>query len=171
MDARKSERKLVVEPVGEREIVMTRSLAAPRRLVFEAWTRPEQVARWFGPRGWTLPLCKIDSRVGGAWRYILQAPDGSKMGMKGICQELIPPERMVSTESFDDGNDDAPGGARPLFPGESINTLTLVERDGVTTLTVHVLYPSREARDGALNSGMERGAAETYDRLEEILAR
>jgi uncharacterized protein YndB with AHSA1/START domain len=170
MDAGKSsDRKLVVESVGEREVVMTRVLAAPRHLVFDAWTKPEQVARWFGPRGCTVPVCTIDLRPGGAWRYILRSPDGSKMGMKGVYREVAAPDRLVSTESFDDGEDDSPEGARALFPGESLNTLTLVEQGGLTTLTVHVLYPSREAREGSLQSGMERGAGETFDRLEETL--
>jgi uncharacterized protein YndB with AHSA1/START domain len=171
MDARKSsDRQLVVEAVAEREIIMTRAVAAPRHLVFDAWTKPDQVPRWLvGPVGWTMPTCKIDLRVGGAWRYILHGPNGTKMGMKGVYREISAPDRLVFTESMDDGEDDSEKGATPMYPGESINTLTLVERDGITTMTLHSLYPSREIRDGALASGMEDGVAMSFDRLEAIL--
>jgi uncharacterized protein YndB with AHSA1/START domain len=171
MDARgSSDRQLVVDAVGEREIVMTRIVAAPRHLVFDAWTKPEHVARWLlGPGGSTMPTCRIDLRVGGAWRYILHGPNGMKMGMKGVYREISPPDRLVFTESLDDGADDSEKGATPMYPGESINTITLVERAGMTTMTLHSLYPSREIRDAALHSGMETGVAISFDRLEAIL--
>lgn len=140
---------------SDREVVFTRVFNAPRRLVFEAWTTPEHVTHWFGPRGYTLPVCKIDLRPGGAWRYIMRGPDGREMGMKGVYREIVPYDRLVSTESFDD------------YPGESVNTMTLEERDGKTTMTVRVLYESPEMRDGVLESGMEKGAGETLDRLAE----
>lgn len=159
MDERRSvERRLVVDAVGEREIVMKRSFAAPRRLVFDAWTKPEQVCRWLlGPSGWTMPSCTIDLRVGGAYRFVLRHHDGREMILKGVYREIVAPERLVSTESFGD----AP-------TPESINTLTLVERDGITELTLHTLSPSREARDGMLRSGMEKGVAISFDRLDGI---
>ncbi|WP_435008201.1 SRPBCC family protein [Tundrisphaera lichenicola] len=141
----------------DREIVISRVFDAPRRLVWEAVTNPEHVPNWYGPRGWTLPVCTIDLRPGGAWRFVGQGPDGSRMGMSGVYREIAPPERLVTTESFDD------------FPGESINTLTLVESGGRTTMTVAVLYPSREVRDAVLQSGMQDGASQTYDRLAEHL--
>ena len=172
MDASsRSDRKLVVDAVGEREIVMKRAFAAPRQLVFDAWTKPEIVPRWMtGPAGWTMPVCRIDLRVGGAWRFILLGPGGRRMGMKGVYREIAAPDRLVSTESFDDGDDDAPGGARAMYPGEAVNTLTLVEHGGITTATVHVLSPTREIRDGVLRSGMEKGVAVGYDRLDVIFA-
>jgi uncharacterized protein YndB with AHSA1/START domain len=142
---------------SDREIVITRVFDAPRRLVFEALTNPEHVPNWYGPRGWTLPVCQIDFRPGGTWRFVLRGPQGREMGMRGVYQEIAPPERLVSTESFDD------------YPGESLNTVVLTENDGKTTLTVTVLYPSKEVRDAVLNSGMEAGASETYDRLAEYL--
>lgn len=143
---------------SDREIVISRTFDAPRRLVFEAITNPEHIPHWFGLRSWTLPVCQVDLRPGGAWRYILESPDGTRMGMSGVYEEITPPERLVTTESFDD------------FPGESHNTVVLTEEAGKTTLTVTVVYPSKEVRDAVIASGMRDGAAETYDRLAEHLA-
>jgi len=142
----------------EREIVMTRVFDAPRRLVFDALTKPELFQRWFGPRGWLLAVCEIDLKVGGAWRSVLRGPGGREMGMRGVFQEIAPPERFASTESFDD------------YPGESLNTLVLSEQGGKTTLTITVQYQSQETRDAVIKSGMEHGAAECYDKLAELLA-
>jgi uncharacterized protein YndB with AHSA1/START domain len=142
----------------EREIVMTRVFDSPRRLVFDALTKPELLRRWFGPRGWSLVVCEADLKVGGAWRWVLRGPDGRDMGMRGVYQEIMPPERLVSTESFDD------------YPGESLNTLILSEEDGKTTFTITVRYASQEIRDAVIKSGMEHGAAECYDKLAEMLA-
>jgi uncharacterized protein YndB with AHSA1/START domain len=142
----------------EREVVMTRVFNSPRRLVFDALTKPELLKRWFGPRGWSLVVCEADLKVGGAWRWVLRGPDGRDMGMRGVYQEIMPPERLVSTESFDD------------YPGESLNTLILSEEDGKTTFTITVRYASQEIRDAVIKSGMEHGAAECYDKLAEMLA-
>ena len=142
---------------SDREIEMTRLFDAPRELVFEALTNPDHVPNWFGPRGWSVPVCEIDLRPGGMWRYVLRGPDGEEMGMSGVYREIAAPERLVSTESFDD------------YPGESINTLTLTEEDGRTRYTVTVLYSSKETRDAMLASGMSEPAAETLERLAEQL--
>jgi len=142
---------------SDREIVMTRIFDAPRHLVFEALTKPEHLTRWFGPHGWTLAVCEVDFRLGGAWRFVLRGPDGKQMGMRGVYREIAQPGRFVSTESFDD------------YPGESLNTLVLSEEDGKTTLTITVRYLSGEIRDAVLRSGMERGASQTYDRLAQHL--
>ena len=142
----------------EREVVMTRVFDAPRRLVFDALTKPELLKRWFGPRGWSLAVCEAELKVGGAWRWVLRGPDGRDMGMRGVYHEITPPERLVSTESFDD------------YPGESLNTLILSEEDGKTTFTITVRYASQEIRDAVIKSGMEHGAAECYDKLAEMLA-
>ena len=142
---------------SDREIAITRVFDAPRGLVFEALTDPGHLPHWYGPRGWTLPVCQVDFRPGGAWRFVCRGPDGTDMGMRGVYQEIRSPERLVSTESFDDD------------PGESLNTLVLSEGDGQTTLTTTVLYPSKEVRDAVLGSGMPDGAAQTYDRLAEYL--
>jgi uncharacterized protein YndB with AHSA1/START domain len=149
---------LQVRASGDREIVMTRVFDAPRQLVYDAFTRPELLKRWFGPRGWSLSVCEVDLRVGGGFRFILSGPDGRQMGMRGVYRELAPPDRSVHMESFDD------------FPGEAQVTTVLVEQDGRTTLTATVLSPSREVRDAMIQSGMEHGAAESYDKLAELLA-
>jgi uncharacterized protein YndB with AHSA1/START domain len=147
---------------GDREIVMTRSLDAPRRLVFDAFTKPELVKHWLlGPPGWSMPICEIDLRVGGVYRYVWRRDsDGSEMGMGGVYREIVAPERLVATEKFD----------QPWYPGEAVGTTVLVEQGGKTTITQTLLYQSQEARDAVLKSGMERGVAASYDRLAELLA-
>jgi uncharacterized protein YndB with AHSA1/START domain len=149
---------LKVTTAGDREIVMTRVFDAPRQLVFDAFTKPELLKRWFGPRGWSLVVCDVDLRVGGGFRFVLRGPDGKDMGMRGVYREIVPPERSVHMESFDD------------YPGESQVTAVLTEERGRTTLTATVLYPSPEVRDIVIQSGMEHGAAESYDKLAEMLA-
>ena len=150
---------LKVETRGDREIVMTRVFDAPRDLVFKALTTPELLKRWFGPHGWTLTECEVDLRVGGAWRFLSKGPDGRTMGMRGVYREIVPPERIQYTESFDEW----------VEQGSALITTTLAERDGRTTLTCVSLAPSREVRDAVIRSGMEHGAAETYDRLADTL--
>ncbi len=149
---------LQVTTPSDREIVLTRVFDAPRNLVFDAFTKPELLKRWFGPRGWSLIVCDVDLRVGGGFRFVMRRADGREMGMRGVYREIVPPERSVHMESFDD------------YPGESQVTTVLVEQDGKTTLTATVLYPSQEVRDIVIKSGMEHGAAETYDKLAEMLA-
>jgi uncharacterized protein YndB with AHSA1/START domain len=149
---------LVVSTPTDREMVMTRVFDAPRRLVFDAWTKPEYLARWMlGPPGWTMPICEIDLRPGGAWRFLWRQSNGSELEMRGVYREVTPPERLVSTESW--------GGDWP----ETLNTLVLSEEDGKTTSTNTILYPSKEARDAALKTGMKEGVAASYDRLSELL--
>lgn len=145
----------------EREIVMSRVFDAPRNLVFDAWTKPELLERWLGVRGgWSMVVCEVDLRVGGAYRFVWRGPDGPEMGMGGVYREIAPPERLVATESFDD----------PWYPGEALDTIVLVEEGGKTTATTTVLYESEEIRDAVLESGMARGVAESYDVLAEYLA-
>jgi uncharacterized protein YndB with AHSA1/START domain len=155
-------RTLQVTTPTDREIEMTRILDAPRRRVFDAFTRPELVRRWLlGPDGWSMPVCEIDLRVGGRYRYVWRRDsDGSEMGMGGVFREIVAPERVVSTERFDEA----------WYPGEAVGTLVLTEQGGKTTVTQTVRYESREARDTALKSGMETGVEAGYDRLEKILA-
>ena len=149
---------LKVTTPTDREIVLTRVFDAPRNLVFDAFSKPELLKRWFGPRGWSLVVCEVDLKVGGGFRFVLRGPDGREMGMRGVYREIVPPERSVHMESFDD------------YPGESQVTALFIEQAGRTTLTATVLYPSREVRDAVLQSGMEHGAAESYDKLAELLA-
>src|SRR5256886_1630941 len=147
---------------GERDIVMTRVFDAPRQLVFDAHTKPELVKRWLlGSPGWSMPVCEIDLRVGGKYRYVWRHDrNGTEMGMGGVYREIAAPERIVNTERFDEA----------WYPGEAVGTLVLSELAGKTTITQTVLYQSREARDAVLKSGMERGVATSYDRLAELLA-
>jgi uncharacterized protein YndB with AHSA1/START domain len=158
----KAARTVEITTPTDREIAMTRSFDAPRSLVFEAYTRPELVKRWLlGPDGWSMPLCEIDLRVGGRYRYVWRRDkDGTEMGMGGVYREVVAPERVVATEKFDEA----------WYPGEAVGTVVFAEKDGVTTVTQTMLYASKEARDAVLKSGMETGVAASYDRLEKILA-
>ncbi|MEX2046531.1 MAG: SRPBCC family protein [Chloroflexota bacterium] len=152
-------RALQITTPSEQEIVMTRIFDAPRRLVFDAWTKPELLRRWLGVRnGWTMAVCEVDLKVGGAYRYVWRGPDRAEMGMGGVYREILRPERIVCTEVFDD----------PWYAGEAEDTLVLVE-DGKTTCTMTVRYASRETRDAVLKSGMATGVAESYDKLDELL--
>jgi len=153
-------RTLQVTTPTDREIVMTRVFAAPRRLVFDAWTKPELLTRWLGARDWSMAVCEIDLRVGGAYRFVWRGPDGTEMGMGGVYREIVRPERLVNTETFDD----------PWYAGEALDTLALTEQGGTTTATTTVLYESRDVRDAVLKSPMDKGVAEGYDRLAELLA-
>jgi uncharacterized protein YndB with AHSA1/START domain len=154
--------KLEITTPSDREIAMTRVFDAPRSLVFDALTKPELVKRWLGVRaGWSMPVCEIDLRVGGAYRYVWQNDaKGARMGMGGVFREIVRPERIVATERFDES----------WYPGDAVDTSVLVERGGKTTLTTTVLYESKDARDGVLKSPMASGVAESYDKLAELLA-
>ena len=143
---------------SDREIAATRVFDAPRRLVFEAYTNPKHIPHWMlGPEGWTMPVCEVDLRPGGAWHFVWRRGDGDEMAMRGLYKEVVPPEKVVSTESW--------GGEWP----ETINTPTLTEDNGRTTMTSTVLYPSKEARDAALKTGMKDGMTQSFDRLAEYL--
>ena len=152
---------LKIATPSDREIVMTRDFDAPRALVFEALTKPELVKRWLlGPDGWSMPVCEIDLKVGGTYRYVWRHDaDGSEMGMSGVYREILAPESIVATERFD----------QPWYPGEAVGTTLLVEKNGRTTLTNTVRYESKEIRDGVLQSGMEDGVSRSYDRLAELV--
>lgn len=145
---------------SDREIVMTRVFNAPRRLVFDAHSKPEHLSRWWGPRGSTLSVCEMDFRPGGAWRYVVRGADGTESPFKGVFREIVPPERIVWTFIYD---------VEPYSVHEGIETMTFTEQDGKTTLTTNSLFPSVEVRDGIVASGMEEGSRETWDRLAEHL--
>jgi uncharacterized protein YndB with AHSA1/START domain len=152
---------LQITTPSEREIVMSRVFDAPRNLVFDAWTKPELLERWLGVRGgWSMVVCEVDLRMGGAYRFVWRGPDGAEMGMGGVYREIVSPERLVATEAFDD----------PWYSGEALDTTVLVEESGKTTATTTVLYESEEIREAVLQSGMARGVAESYDTLAECLA-
>jgi uncharacterized protein YndB with AHSA1/START domain len=160
---------LAVSTPSDLEIVITRHFDAPRALVWEAMSNPEFIRRWlFGPPGWTMTTCDDDLRVGGAFHWGWDGPDGQKMSMRGTYSEVVPPVpaggggRMVRTETFEIGC--------LAQAGEQHCTLTLTDLGtNKTALKIIVKYPSKQARDGALASGMEHGMAAGYDRLEELL--
>lgn len=145
---------MTVTTPSDREAVITRVFDAPRRLVWAAWTDPEHLPHWMvGSEGWTMPVCEIDLRPGGTWHFVWRRSDGTEMEMHGDYRDITPPERLVSTESW--------GGDWP----ETLNTLVLTEDDGRTTMTLTILYPSKEARDAALETGMKEGMSQSFDRL------
>jgi len=148
---------LIVTLPSDCEIALTRVFKAPRQLVYRAFSEPELLRHWFGPRGWQLIRCEIDARIGGGFRFVLRTPDGREFGMHGTYRELSPPERSVHTEQFDD------------FPGESVVTSIFTEHNNQTTLVATIRYASKEVRDAVIKSGMEHGAAESYDKLAELL--
>jgi uncharacterized protein YndB with AHSA1/START domain len=151
---------LKVTTPTDREIAMTRVFDAPRRLVYDAWTKPELLKRWLGVfGGWALAVCEIDLKVGGTYRYVWRGPDAAEMGMRGVYREIVPAERIVCTEVFD----------QPWYEGEAVDTLVFVEEGGKTTATTTVLYASKAVRDAVLKSPMKDGVAAGYDKLAEIL--
>ncbi len=144
----------------DRQILITREFDAPKHLVFKAWTTPELVRRWWTTDRGEMTVCEIDLRVGGTWRYVMVTPTGFEVGFHGEFREIVPDERIVSTEAYE-GIPDPDGNA-------SLNTLMLTEEDGRTTMTVLVEHPTPEGRDAHINSGMEAGMQDALDLLEEI---
>ena len=144
---------------SEREIRMTRLFDAPRALVFEAMTKPEHIRHWWGNlgEGYSVPVCEVDLRVGGKWRFVNRTPKGEQCTFYGEYREIDPPGRVVFTEIFE-----------PYPDTVSVVTSVLTEENGKTRMTATVEYPSREVRDMVRATGMERGAALSYDRLEEV---
>jgi len=149
-----------VSTPSDREIRLTRLFNAPRHLVFEAMSRPEHIKEWWGRLGdgYSVPVCEVDFRPGGAWRFVNRHPHG-EAAFHGVYREIVAPERVVFTEIFED------------FPdGESVVTSVLTEEGGKTRLTATVVYPSVDVRDAVIASGMAKGAGISYDRLEDVLA-
>lgn len=149
-----------VSTPSDREIRMTRLFDAPRRLVFEVMTKPEHVRQWWGRLGdgYSVPVCEIDLRVGGAWRFVNRHPKG-EAAFHGTYKEIVPAERLVFTEIFEDYPDVV----------STVNT-ELIDENGRTRMVVTVEYPSREVRDAVMATGMARGAGISYDRLEDLVA-
>ena len=145
---------------SEREIRMSRVFDAPRELVFQAHIDPAHVRQWWGQRNSTTIVDTLDARPGGAWRFIQRDPDGNEYAFRGEFREIVPPERLVYTFEFEG------------MPGQIlVETVTFEEQDGKTTVTSTSLFESTEDRDGMLESGMESGAIESWDRLAELLER
>ena len=152
---------LTITTPSDRELAIARSFAAPRAQVFEAITKPELIQRWLlGPPGWSMPVCRMDLRVGGAYRFVWRGADGAEMGAGGVFQEIDPPHRLVNTEKFD----------QPWYPGEALVTNDVAEQDGGSILTLTIRYQTKETRDMILASPMQHGIAASYDRLAALLA-
>lgn len=153
--------KVSVAAQGDRELVISREFNAGRDLVFKAYTECKYLKRWmYGPEGWSLDVCEIDLKVGGKYRWIWRKDSHDiEMGAGGEYREIVPNERIVTTEQFDD----------PWYEGEALSTVVLNETDGVTRLTNTMLYISKEARDSVLASPMEEGLEMSYVRLEALL--
>jgi uncharacterized protein YndB with AHSA1/START domain len=148
---------------SDREIRVTRAFDAPRDLIWDCHTKPELVRRWMlGPDGWSMPVCDIDLRVGGRYRYVWRSDaDGSEFGFRGQYREVVVPERIVHTEGLD--------GVETGEGGDALCTLTLADEGGHTTLTYSMVFPTAEVRDEALQTGMTDGMAAGYDRLEQVI--
>jgi uncharacterized protein YndB with AHSA1/START domain len=152
------QREMTLTLPSDREIVMTREFKAPARTLFEVWTKPEHVRKWYAVRGTTMTVCEIDLRVGGAWRWVITRP-GLEVAFSGVFREIDPPHRLQRTEVFE------------AMPGaESLVTFTFDEKDGQTTLTMNMLFKSKQDRDVCLRSGMELGVKECFQRIDELVA-
>lgn len=151
---------LALEFPSDTEMLITRTFRAPRQLVWNAMTKPEHVRNWYGPRNTRLTSCEIDFRVGGRWRYVMRTPDGASVAFSGEFLVIQPPERIVQTWRFE-----------PYADAESVETVTLQARGDSTLMTTHVRHKTKEHRDGHLNAGMEPGMRETFQRLDDLLAR
>ena len=144
---------------SDRELVLKRAFNAPARALFEVWTKPEHVRKWYGVRSTTVTVCDIDLRVGGAWRWVVTKPQGIEIAFSGVFLEIDPPRRLQRTERFE------------AMPGPgAIVTLSFDEKDGQTILTSHMLFESKQERDICLKSGMELGVRECYQKIDELLA-
>lgn len=159
MTAGTSSNTAVVTLPTDNQILITREFDVPRHLVYRAWTTPELIKRWWGAERGEVTSVELDLRVGGRWRYVSRTHDGYEFGFSGEYREIVPNERLVATEVFE-----------PMPDHEALNTLTLTERDGRTTLTVLVQHDSKESRDGHLNSGMEPGMQDALRLLEQVAA-
>lgn len=161
MNSAQAKHKLELSTPSDREIVMTRVFKAPAQLVFEALTQPHLIRRWLlGPEGWAMPVCEVDLRPGGRFHYVWRNESEQKeFGLHGTYREIVLGKRIVHVENFDES----------WYPDDCTITTTVDERDGATTLTLTLEFVSREARDAALESGMDKGVAASYDRLEQML--
>lgn len=163
---------VVVKTPTDREVVVIRTFDAPASLVWDAHTKPELLQRWLlGPEGWSMPYCTVDLRVGGKYRYVWRnEASGAEFGSYGEHIEIATHAKIVTTERMD-GLDGQPLDYEnpPQLGDPSINTLTLAEAGGTTTLTIAMVFPSKEIRDMAVGSGMTDGMAEGYDRLDGLL--
>jgi uncharacterized protein YndB with AHSA1/START domain len=162
METTSSGTATVTLPADE-QILITREFAAPRHLVYKAFTTPEHVKRWWNAKRGEVTTCEIDLRVGGKWRYVMVTEDGTEVGFHGEYREIVPNERIVSTEVYEG----LPEGVSEE-EGKTVNTATFTETDGRTILTVLVQAPSKITRDAIIDSGMEAGMQDAFDLLEQV---
>jgi uncharacterized protein YndB with AHSA1/START domain len=146
------------------QILITREFDAPKHLVYKAYTTPELIKRWWSAKRGAVTVCEVDLRVGGTWRYVMVTDDGFEVAFNGEYREIVPNEKLVSTETYEGAP--VPEGEEPPA---TLNTLTLEEHDGKTTMTILVDAPSKEVRDAIIESGMEGGLQDGLDLLEEIV--
>ena len=158
----KTKNPTAVERASDLELVVTRAFDAPATAVFDAWTKPELLKRWWAPRslGVTLFQCEFDLRPGGKYRFVFGRRENEAMAFSGVCREVVAPSRLVMTQLFE----------QRRSAGEAIVTTTFTEQDGKTLLVIHQLYASKEALTGTIESGMEKGMRNTLDQLEELVA-
>ena len=150
--------ELFIDLPSERQVVLTRVFDAPRSSVFEAFTQPDLLKRWWQAPGRRLEVCEVDLRAGGAYRFVWRGPERKDVGMRGEYREVVPSERLVRTEHWEDWD-----------AGESLDTIELSEHEGQTTLKSTILFPSQEVRDSVLAAGLRDTAAETYAALDRCL--
>jgi uncharacterized protein YndB with AHSA1/START domain len=162
MEATSSRRATLTLPTDE-QILITREFDAPKHLVYKAWTMPELVKRWWNAKRGEVTIAEIDLRVGGRWRYVMVTDDGFEVGFHGEYHEIVPNERIVSTEVYEG----LPEGVTEE-QGATLNTATFTEKDGRTTLTLLVQAASKESRDAIIDSGMEAGMQDALDLLEQV---
>jgi uncharacterized protein YndB with AHSA1/START domain len=153
-----TQRETTLTLPSDLELAMQRVFSAPASTLFDVWTKPEHVRKWYGVRSTTVTVCDIDLRVGGKWRWVVTKPQGMEIAFSGVFREIDPPHRLQRTERFE------------AMPGsESIVTLTFDEKDGQTTFTMHMLFNSKAERDGCLHSGMDLGVKECFQKIDELL--
>ena len=147
------------------EVVVVRDFRAPRPVVFDAWTKPELMSRWLlGPPGWTMPVCEMDVRVGGTFRWRWRNESGAEFGFTGVFREVVRPSRIVHTQVYD------PGTVGGTMGREALITAVLAENNGVTTYTTTIRYQSKADRDAAVSTGMTRGMEQSFVQLDALLA-
>lgn len=158
-----------MEQPSDRELVISRTFAAPRELIWQAWTQCEHLQQWWAPAGWSVPVCKMDFRVGGTWHYCMKGPmpDGSEMESWGLTvyQEIVEPERIVALDQFAD----AKGNVSPEMP-KMLNTITFTTVDGQTQVVSHNEFAAAEDLETIIQMGMEEGMTQSWDQLEAHLA-
>jgi uncharacterized protein YndB with AHSA1/START domain len=159
-----SKHKSIVTLPNDRDVVVVRSFDAPRTLVFDAWTQPQLMQRWLlGPPGWTMPVCEMDVRPGGKFRWRWRnVESGAEFGFSGEFQEVVKPSRIVHVERFDPGD---VGGEM----GEALVTAVFTEKNGVTTYSTTIRYASKDVRDAALKTGMTDGMEQSFEQLDALV--